>query len=63
MSGRDIGDGDLRYLLNDGVSHGRFNLTTLTAWRWLEPQAIDRAINKSRPEDACQESMRTLSRA
>lgn len=63
MSGRDIGDDDLRYLDNGGVSHGQFNLTPLTAWRWFEPQAIDRAINKSRPEDACQESMRTLSRA
>lgn len=63
MSGRDIGDDDIRSLDNDGVSHGRFNLTTLAAWRWLEPQAINRAINKSRPEDARQESMRTLSRA
>lgn len=63
VSGGDIGDGDLRSLDNDGVSHGRFNLTTLAAWRWLQPQAINRAINESRPEDACQESMRTLSRA
>lgn len=63
MSGSSRRGGDLQFLDNNGVSHGRFNLTTLAAWRWLESQAFDRIINKSRPEDACQESMRTLSRA
>lgn len=62
MSGRSSRDDDLWFRDNDGVSHGRFNLTTLAAWRWLESQAFDRIIDKSRPEDACQESMRTLSR-
>jgi hypothetical protein len=56
-------DDDLQFLHDDGVSHGQFNLTTLTTWRWLKSQAVNRAVNKSRPEDACQESMRTLSRA